>query len=218
MTANMGLTLGEMFHWPTISSSYYNEHVKIISPFPQHLKDQAVLLISAHFGNWELAPRIFLEEKLNVRCVYRPLNNPYVNKLIIRNRITPDSGLIPKGTVGVKSIIKYLRDGVSIGMLVDQRHDDGEIVRFFGHDVRTTMLPANIALKYNVPIVMLRIERNIQDDSCYDVHFSELLYDLHDQPLAIMQKIYGEFETWIKQSPDQYFWAHRRMKREFYKK
>ena len=56
-------------------------------------------------------------------------------------------------------MLRELQQGRSVGLLTDQRYDRGEKVPFFGVPATTTLVPARLALRLNVPLIPTRIER-----------------------------------------------------------
>ena len=204
---HFGSMLGEMPHWNDIDQKEFRKRVKI--KYHTKINFKGALLISAHLGNWELMTRIAKEENIDLCTVYRPANNPYINDLINKLRSQYNALLIKKGTSGIRTIIKSLKQKRTVGMLIDQKTNDGIELPFFGIDAKTTSAPANIALKYNVPIIPVKFIRTKGIN--YKVEFFKPIHiELKDDVYSIMGKINKIFEQWIIENPEQWFWFHNR--------
>lgn len=169
-----------------------------------------VVMVSAHMANWELLPRGAEHLGLPLTLVYRRPNNPLVDNLLARAR---RGHLVPKGRDGAKEMLAALRGGGTIGLLVDQKLNDGIPVPFFGAEAMTTPAPAMFALRFRCPLLMVRIER------LHGAHFRLTvappleLPDSGDRNADIAQvthSINRTLEDWIRQRPTQWLWLHHR--------
>lgn len=171
------------------------------------------IFVSAHYGNWELAPKIASDRGLQLSLIYRKANNPYVEKIITRTRGHLYDELTPKGASGARALTEQLKKGLSIGMLVDQKMNDGIPVPFFGHDAMTAPATASLALKYGAPIIPARVIRT------QGAHFKAIIEpplvyektgDRQQDMRHIMTLINQTLERWIREHPEQWFWVHNR--------
>lgn len=208
MWDNLGRMAGEFPHISALSDKEFNKRIKIHN-FPK-TPPKCGLMVSAHFGNFELPARMAQHKGLKIHLVHRPANNPFVNRLINAQRERCGAVMFKKGKIGVKQMLELARNknGV-IGMLVDQKTNTGIDVPFFGMPAKTTPFPANLVLRYDVPLICMKINRT------KGAYFDVQIYD----PLPIkkgmsaeqiMTKIHAEFEKWIREQPEQWFWVHRR--------
>ena len=118
------------------------------------------VFISGHFNNFELMAMQIEKSGINIAAIYRPLNNPYLNKTmedIRKSQICKNQ--IKKGRAGTREIIRNLNSGNSIAIMIDQRVREGEKVPFFNNLASTTTIPAQLVKKYNCEIVPIYIER-----------------------------------------------------------
>ena len=76
---------------------------------------------------------------------------------------------IEKGLKGVREALAFFKKGKSLAIMIDQRVTEGERINFFGHPALTTTLPAQLALKFNIPIVPVFIER--KGDAYFEIEF-----------------------------------------------
>ena len=207
---HFGSIIGELPHWNSMNNHEFFSRVTIINK--QYLPQSKAIIVSGHIGNWELIGRIAKEYGIKLNLVYRPSNNPYMNKLINKLRNENNINLIPKGVPGVKMMLKALNNNEVIGIMIDQKVSDGINVKFFNQNAMTTALPANIALKYNIPIIATYIVK--VGEVKYTATFCEpLKISTSDTKYTIMSKINKILEHWIKQYPEQWFWFHNRWKK-----
>ena len=82
--------------------------------------------------------------------------NPFM-EMLRKKFICPNQ--IKKGVTGLKDAINDLRKGHSLALMIDQRLSEGEKIKFFGDDAKTTTLPAQLALKFNLLIVPIYLEK-----------------------------------------------------------
>ena len=172
------------------------------------------LFISAHYGNWELAGAQVCHEGLPITLVYRAANNPWVERLYQKGRTASAfGGQIAKGSQGARQALDVLRKGGHLGMLVDQKMNDGLPVPFFGRDAMTAPAVARMALKYRCPVVPTRVQR------LKGTRFRITFYPPLDLPdtgntqadtMTLMTTINGIIEGWIREEPGHWLWLHRR--------
>jgi KDO2-lipid IV(A) lauroyltransferase len=173
------------------------------------------LMIAGHLGNWELNAVAAFHHQLYINMIYRKPNNPFMDALFQRAR---GNGIFanfyPKGKEGAKALIKSLKSGESIGMLVDQKMNEGIASKFFHADAMTTTSPAEFALKYKAPIYMARVIR--LKGAHFKVEVKPLKYQLApkaskaESVRTIIDEINKQLESWIKEHPSQWLWMHNR--------
>ena len=112
------------------------------------------------------------KKNINLATIYRPLNNYFLNPFMeyLRKKYVCQNQ-IKKGINGVRDTINYLKKNHSIALMIDQRVSEGEKVEFFKKPALTTTLPAQLALKFNLSIVPVFIERT---KIIYKLNFEEL--------------------------------------------
>ena len=207
---HFGSIIGELPHWNSMKTHEFFSRVSIINK--KYMPKSKAIIVSGHIGNWELIGRIAKEYDIKLNLVYRPSNNPYMDKLINKLRKENNINLIPKGVPGIKMMLKALNNNEVIGIMIDQKMTDGVNVKFFNKNAMTTALPANIALKYNIPIISTYIVK--VGEVKYKATFCKPLeINTSDTKHTIMRKINQTLENWIRQYPEQWFWFHNRWKK-----
>jgi KDO2-lipid IV(A) lauroyltransferase len=175
---------------------------------------KGILLISAHFANWEIMPFAARDYGLSGGVVVRPTNNPYVARWLdsVRSR----NGLpemISKGAQGTRRIFTLLRKGDCICILVDQLASEGTPVPFFRRDAMTTPAPASLALKLGARIVPVWNERVGGARFRMTVFPAIELPNTGDADRDLVQltaRINAFVEERVRAKPEQWLWIHKR--------
>lgn len=171
------------------------------------------IFFSGHIANWEIVSLGATQRGLPLDRVYREANNRLVEWLYQHGRAAVEGALIPKGPAGARGLLKSLKDNRHIAMMVDQKMNDGIPVPFFGRDVMTAPALAELALRYDCPVVPARVER------LKGAHFKILIYpplklvktDDHQADVAAtMAQVNAILEQWIRDTPEQWLWLHNR--------
>lgn len=174
---------------------------------------QPGIIIGAHFGGWELSSLLAEHLGVPVHAVYRAPNNPLIDGMIRRARGNAAAHFIPKGSQGARTLVAVMRSGGHLGMLVDQKMNDGISVPFLGREAMTAPAVATLALKFRCPVVPGRIERLPRARFRVVVDPPLPLPDSGDtrrDVQELMERINGVIETWVRAQPGQWLWLHRR--------
>lgn len=180
---------------------------------------EPMFFVSAHLGNWELVMPMLHACGIPITGIYRHANNPWMERWILHQRALHTRHMIRKGPKGAPALVRALKERLSVALLVDQKMNDGIAVPFFGHPAMTAPAVAKLALKYNYPIIPVRIKRT------KGAHFEAIAYPALKLPeqgteeekcLRILTDIHALLENWIRETPEQWFWIHRRWEKEFY--
>jgi KDO2-lipid IV(A) lauroyltransferase len=172
-----------------------------------------VVFVSGHFNNFELMAMQIEKAGIELSAIYRPLNNIFLNKIMekIRTKYICKNQ-IKKGRTGTRQIIKNLKKGWSIALMIDQRVREGSKVKFFGDLATTTTIPAQLIKKYKCELVPIYIER--KEKYYFKMHISK--------PIKVNSKKTTEditlflntvLEKMILKNPEQWIWTHDRWKK-----
>ena len=178
--------------------------------------NKPVIFISGHFANFELMSMEITKSKINLATIYRPLNNFFLNPLMEYLRmkyICPNQ--IPKGRMGMREIIGKMKNGYSIALMVDQRVSEGPRENFFNKPAHTTTIPAQLALRYDVKLVPISLQRKEGIKFIMTIHEPykvEKTGDEDQDTKNITLKINQVLEKMIIKNPKQWIWSHNRWK------
>lgn len=213
MWDNLGRTIAEFPHLNRFHTDDVMEIEGLEHMAAMRARDKACVFVSGHFANWELLPKMSGEYGIPVHLVYRHANNPYVERIIRNIRTGYQKNAIPKGAAGAKQLIKAIRDKQAIGMLVDQKMNDGIAIPLLGHSAMTAPAVASLAIKfkcYIVPVRLVRTESLQFKMKIYDPFIPASTGHQEADVENCMRDINGLFSEWIRQNPSQWLWLHKR--------
>ncbi|MCK6418497.1 MAG: hypothetical protein L6Q57_06115 [Alphaproteobacteria bacterium] len=173
------------------------------------------VFISGHLANWEIfGPAFSRRTGRPLHLTYRAMNNPWAETLLRQARtLRGEIPAYPKGREGGRKMLECLREGNALGILIDQKYNEGIAVDFFGRAAMTTHVFVPMAQKYEAPIIPARMRR---------VKGSHFIITL-ESPLPqkspegeilperqVLQTMNAMLESWIRENPAQWLWVHRR--------
>ncbi len=178
------------------------------------------ILVSGHIGNWELLPKAAAHFGIRLSSFYRAAANPAVDQTIMRLRTSVVGEGVPnfaKGSQGARAALAHLGRGGFLGMLVDQKMNDGIAAPFFGRPAMTAPAAAAFALRYRCPLVPAHVERIGPARLRLVVDPPMVLPDTGDRQadlLCVTTEINAILERWIRARPGEWLWLHRRWPKE----
>ena len=175
-------------------------------------KKKPVIFVSGHFSNFELMSMEITKNNIPLAAIYRPLNNFFLNPFMeyLRKKYICKKQ-IRKGINGVRESIEFIKKGKSIALMIDQRVSEGIRVDFFGKPALTTSLPAQLAIKFNLSIVPVFIERETGYN--YKIKFFEPIKNSNfKNKEEITIKLNQILESMILKNPNEWIWTHNRWK------
>ena len=179
-------------------------------------KGRGAIVITAHYGAWELIPRAVVLRGHRTAVVGRRLWQSGPAGLLNSLREKPGvHTLRRKG--GVMPIVRQLRGNTAIGILIDQdtSHVQSGLVDFLGRPAMTPVGPAGIAIRLGVPVVPLHIRR--MGDSTHLISVEAPIdpaeFKGDGGELELTQLLSRRIESWIRRDPRQWIWFHRRWRR-----
>lgn len=176
-------------------------------------RDGPFIVFAGHFGNWEMASLVPAHFGAPMVNIYRRASIPIMNYLFKKVRGSFCREMIPKGHGNARRILEVLKEGQPLGILVDQRLNEGVPVPFFGHDAMTPTAPAELAMRFNCPLIPAQIERLPGVRFRITMHKPLEIPNTGDRKAdvyATLVKINEILEGWVRQKPEHWFWVHRR--------
>lgn len=172
------------------------------------------IFFGGHLANWEIPPLCAKRINMPLHVVYRRPNNPYVDGLLRHARREGGSaGQIAKGVDGAREILAALRKKESLGILVDQKMNEGLAIPFFGRDAMTGPGVAQFAVRVGCGLCPLRVERLQGTRFRITIEKSIPAEDTGDREAdyrRIMTDVNRHLEEWIRARPEQWLWIHNR--------
>jgi len=216
---NLGITMVELLALKSFDDDEIREYIRysnIEMINELHSRGKGVILLSGHFGNWELlAYSAGLFSGLPVMIIVKPQKNKVADKLLNSYRTQRGNSVISMYNAAF-TIFKTLKKGGVIALLADQSatKDKDIFMDFFGIPAATYESPAELALKLDVPIVMGFAVR--QKDGSYYVDLQEIKHDDLEHSsegiVELTRRHVLALENAIRDNPGHWAWQHRKWK------
>lgn len=201
---------------------------------PPLLGGRSVLMVTAHFGNWELAGYAMGLFGFRTHAIARVLDNPHVERFALRFRQRTGQTIIAKNDDFAR-LTDAMESGGKVATLADQDAGRrGVFVDFFGRPASTHKAIALMAMEFDAVMVVIGIPRVRRADfpqrpdydpsaplapMFYAIRCADVI-DPRDYAAdpnavrAITQRYTSALERLIHEHPEQYFWLHRRWKHQ----
>ena len=163
-----------------------------------------------HIGNWEIVCAALLTQyNAPMDISYRAPNNPWSDKILSRARsLGGKLRSFPKSRSGGKELLIAAKEGRNIGILVDQKYNEGLAVPFFDRPAMTNPVYVQLGQKYGCRLIPMR---NIRTKGAnFTLRFYEPL-EAANRPIEdVIRESHEIMEGWIREHPGQWLWLHRR--------
>jgi KDO2-lipid IV(A) lauroyltransferase len=180
-------------------------------------RGKGVLLLTAHFGGWEVGSFFHALQGHPIRIVVRPLDNPYVDDLVTRYRTLHGNTLVGKQDFA-RGLLSAMRSNETVGILMDTNMTppQGVFVPFFGTSACTASGVARMALHTGAAVVPAFTVWDAKVGK-YRVQFDPALElvntgDNEADAVANTTLFNRVIEGYVRKYPDQWLWVHRRWK------
>lgn len=175
-------------------------------------KGKGVILLSPHAGCFELLGPVY-SSRFPSTVLFRPPRKVWLQDWIVAMRSRPQLAMAPANQKGVRSLVKTLLRGRTIGILPDQVPPDGEGVwaPFFGRPAYTMTLVQRLQKLTGATIFILAAKRNGIGQG-YTLQYKELTEPLPDDEAQAAAAVNHEMEEMIRKMPEQYLWGYNRYK------
>jgi KDO2-lipid IV(A) lauroyltransferase len=178
----------------------------------EHLANAAragkgVVLVTAHFGNWEIVRFAARRLGTQVAIIYRAFNNPGFDAIAQTYVSVAGTPVLHKGRKGSRELMRHVMKGGAAMILIDQRQTGAPLIPFLGVEAETATSAAALALRTGAALIPARAIR-LPDGRRFQVSFEPPV--AHDNPLEMTRALNDRISAWIAAHPGQWFWLHRR--------
>jgi KDO2-lipid IV(A) lauroyltransferase len=210
--ANFGRTMIELFSPEEFLKIAHQTQIE--GPGFQALIDarargQASILVSGHFGNYDIVRAKMIREGFDVGGLYRPMKNAFFNDFYVSTISKIGQPLFPRGRRGMSQMVKFLRAGKTLAILIDQHMGKGAPLTFFGKPAKTALSTAQLALKYDAVLIPCYAIRE-SDGINFKIVMEEPVEA--GDPVEMTQALNDSLERRVRENMDQWLWIHRRWK------
>ncbi len=216
---NLGRTVGELPHIVDLRETEAGPGWQLVGEDTLRwlvAQGGPAIFFSGHIGNWEMLPVASSARGLPFSPVYRSAENKQIDAMIqdLRRRAAgADIKMFAKGAAGARQSLVHLKRGGRLGMVMDQKMNDGIEARFFGLPAMTAPALATMALRLRCPVIPAYVER--LGPARFRVTCEPPL-DLPDtgdraaDVASLTQTVNDTLERWIRAKPESWLWLHRR--------
>jgi KDO2-lipid IV(A) lauroyltransferase len=210
MGRQMGRTLFEIYH----DAEFQTQHHKFNASGPglavlkkANLAGKGAIIVSGHFGQWEAIRAVIKMHGLESGAVYRPNKNPHYERRLFAGIEAGGKPILATGSVGTRALVRHLRGGGIISILLDEKYSEGVWLPFLGHDALTSLSAAQLALKYDLPMIPAYGIR-LDAGNAFRVEFEAPIP--HTDSINMTRAFNDSLSARIMADPDQWYWMLRR--------
>jgi Kdo2-lipid IVA lauroyltransferase/acyltransferase len=217
------MMLMEILHTPRkIHLENYRDRIELVglARMMDHwiTGNRPLIILTGHYGNWELAGYLFGLFGFPTVSVARTLDNPYLERYLRSFREKTGQSLVPK-TGGFDQMVEVLQSNRALSFLADQDAGQrGLYVDFFGRPASTHKAIALLAIEHKAPVAV-GVARRVGPGFRYEIRCEEVIDPAElpgtaDDVRILTQRFSSALERLIRQDPTQYLWLHRRWKHQ----
>jgi KDO2-lipid IV(A) lauroyltransferase len=194
----------------------YSRYHGIEPVLEQMRQRKALLLVTGHYGNFEIIGYLLGLFGFDIYSIARPLDNKYLNDFLYGVRKRRGQKIVDKKGAA-KQMPELVAKGSTLGFIADQdAGKKGVFVDFFGRKASTYKSIGLLAIAYNLPIVV-GYSRRIGNRFFFEIGATRIIepheWADQDDPLTWVTAEYAKaMEAFVREDPTQYWWLHRRWK------
>ena len=210
MGRQMGQTLFEIYHDDDFQHQHHKFHVS--GPGLDAIKaaqaaGKGAIIVSGHFGQWEAVRAVIKMHGMESGAVYRPNKNRHYERRIRKGIEAGGKPIFATGRVGTKALVRHLREDGIVSILLDEKYSEGVRLPFLGHDALTSLSAAQLALKYDLPMIPAYGIR-MEDGLSFQVEFEAPIP--HTDSIVMTRTFNDSLSARILTNPDQWYWMLKR--------
>ena len=168
-----------------------------------------IIIVSAHLGPWEAVRSVLKMHDLTAGAIYKKNKNQFYEALHLKAIKAGGEPIFSTGLSGTKKMVRHLRNGGIVAIMLDQAASDGEFYDFLGIPAKTSTSIAKIALKLNALVIPAYAIRETTGDNI-DVIFEDPVIHTNYQDMTLT--LTKSIEQVVMSNPLQWYWLHRRWK------
>jgi len=172
-------------------------------------RGQPVILAGGHIGNYDAVRGALIARGYSFGGLYKPMKNRAFNERYVAAISAVGRPLFPKGRPGMGEMVRFLRAGGALGILTDQAVRKGRIHTFFGQPAMTATSAADLALRYDAPLLTFYGIRQ-PDGLSFRLFVGGPIP--RSDARTMTQALNDDLERMVRAHPEQWFWIHRRWK------
>ncbi len=210
MGVHMGRTLFEIYHSTEFQAASHKFHVSgegLQTLEKAFAAGKGAIVVSGHFGQWEAVRAVLKKRGIETGAVYRRQANRHYQRRLLAGIQATGNPIVSTGRAGTRALVRHLKAGRVIAIMLDEKHPNGARLPFLGRDALTSLSAANLAIKYGIPMIPAFGTR-IADGNEFDVEFEAEIP--HSDSITMTQAFNDSLSKRILENPDQWYWLLRR--------
>lgn len=168
-----------------------------------------VILVTGHFGNYDVSRANLIARGHNMGALYRRMSNPWFNDHYVRSISKIGEPMFEQGRKGMTQMVRHIKSGGVLGILTDLHAYGGARLQFFGKPAITSLVTAELALKFNAALIPVYAIRQ-PDGLSFEIVVQDEIP--HSDPETMTQAVNDGLEALVRENMHQWFWIHRRWK------
>ena len=171
-------------------------------------KGQGFILVSGHFGQWDAARHFLKAKGIEVGAIYRASNNHYFDRIFVPQIKAAGEPVFVRGR-GTIGMVRHIKNNGPVAILIDQKFNRGVSLDFLGQPAMTSTSAADMALRYNVPMIPVY---GIRRDKSLDI---DIVFEAPIAPsdaLTMTKAATDSLAARVHTNPEQWYWLHQRWK------
>jgi len=210
MGRNMGRTLFEILHSAEFQARPERFHVSgpgLAALEKARATGKGAIIVSGHFGQWDAVRAVLKARGMETGAVYRPQRNRFYQRGFLAGIEEGGRPVIATGRAGTMDLVRHLRGGGFLAILLDETYPEGVALPFLGLPALTSTAAAALALKYDIPLVPAYGTRR-PDGAEFDVAFEAPIR--HTDAVTMTTDINDSLSARVFRNPGQWYWLLRR--------
>ncbi|MCV2867511.1 lauroyl acyltransferase [Defluviimonas sp. WL0002] len=209
--ANMGRTIVELYSPEDLKARVRDEPFQgpgVAALEQAHRTGRGVMLVTGHIGNYDSLRAALIARGYRVGGLYKPMRNPFFNEHYVATISRIGQPLFSRTRQGMAAMVRFLREGGMVGVVLDQHTGLGEPLMFMGRPAMTGLAVAEMALRYDA--LLLPCYGIRRDDGGFTLWFDEPVEP--SDAMTMTQALNDDLERQVRAHMDQWLWTHRRWK------
>lgn len=222
MWGQFGRSLAEYAYLPELCRDPVSSRIEFVADEGVReacRQGRPIVFVAAHQANWNLPAVVGKLLGIRLSVLYRRRKNAKLEAAIEHWRNQMPCGFIDVDERAPKLMLDELRNGRSIGLYIDRRSRDGELLPFFDVQTPTPTVAARLALKTGAAFVTTRIERlpgvRFRITLHEPIEPDPALDDTREMARQMTSAANRQFESWIRENPEQWLSTARRFPRDY---
>ncbi|HMP89552.1 MAG TPA: lysophospholipid acyltransferase family protein [Kiritimatiellia bacterium] len=216
---SFSLVLLDAFWFSRDSHERIGRHVLFDPAYEVMFREKPHVCLTAHYGNWEALGMAITSKGYPLHSVAKPLKNEEVDRLFIDARNKTGQKIVRREGA-VRTLLRILKEGGKIGLVLDQNtkiSEGGRFFSFFDVPVLVSTAAAGLAIKTNTDVILCMMKPGndgiYRADYCQEVPISPYLEIDTDAAVdQLTAYITKAMEDYIRAHPDHWLWTYKRWK------